>query len=116
VCEEELTRVSRKIHDELGHVLTALRVDLGWLVPQLRRNREPVRRRLPRCARLWTIIMDRVRRIAARLRPPVLEDLGLVAAIDAPSGPATLGSEATRYSGPRCPTRAYSRRAETPLG
>src|SRR6185369_9418975 len=42
VREEELTRISREIHDELGHALTALRLDLGWLVPKLRRNREPV--------------------------------------------------------------------------
>lgn len=83
VREEELTRVSREIHDELGHALTVLRLDLGWLVPRLRRNREPVPRKTAEMLALVDDTIDSVRRIAARLRPPVLEDLGLAAAIDA---------------------------------
>lgn len=83
VREEELTRVSREIHDELGHALTALRLDLGWLAPRVRRNREPVPRRVADMLALVDDTIDSVRRIAARLRPPVLEDLGLAAAIDA---------------------------------
>jgi PAS domain S-box-containing protein len=83
VREEELTRVSREIHDELGHALTALRLDLGWLAPRIRRNREPVPRKFAEMLALVDDTIDSVRRIAARLRPPVLEDLGLTAAIDA---------------------------------
>jgi two-component system sensor histidine kinase UhpB len=83
VREEELTRVSREIHDELGHALTVLRLDLGWLVPRLRRNREPVPQKAAEMLALVDDTIDSVRRIAARLRPPVLEDLGLAAAIDA---------------------------------
>lgn len=83
VREEELTRVSREIHDELGHALTALRLDLGWLVPRLRRNREPVPKKTAEMLALVDDTIDSVRRIAARLRPPVLEDLGLAAAIEA---------------------------------
>jgi two-component system, NarL family, sensor histidine kinase UhpB len=82
VREEELTRLSREIHDELGHALTALRLDLGWLAPRLRRNREPVPRKVGEMLALVDDTIDSVRRIAARLRPPVLEDLGLAAALD----------------------------------
>jgi two-component system sensor histidine kinase UhpB len=82
VREEELTRLSREIHDELGHALTALRLDLGWLVPRLRRNREPVPRKVGDMLALLDDTIDSVRRIAGRLRPPVLEDLGLAAALD----------------------------------
>jgi PAS domain S-box-containing protein len=83
VREEELTRVSREIHDELGHALTALRLDLGWMVPKLSRNREPVRQRAAEMLSMVDDAIDTVRRIASRLRPPVLEDLGLAAAIEA---------------------------------
>jgi signal transduction histidine kinase len=82
VREEELTRISREIHDQLGHALTALRLDLAWIVPKLRRNREPVRAKAGEILDLVDHTIDSVRRIAAGLRPPVLEDLGLVAAID----------------------------------
>jgi two-component system sensor histidine kinase UhpB len=82
VREVELTRVSREIHDELGHALTALRLDLGWMVPKLRRNREPVRRKAADMLAMVDDTIDAVRRIAGRLRPPVLDDLGLAAALE----------------------------------
>jgi two-component system, NarL family, sensor histidine kinase UhpB len=83
VREEELARVSREIHDELGHALTVLRLDLGWLAPRVRRNREPVPAKVAEMLGLVDDTIDSVRRIAGRLRPPVLEDLGLAAAVDA---------------------------------
>ncbi len=82
VREVELTRVSREIHDELGHALTALRLDLGWMVPKLRRNREPVQQKAVEMLAMVDDTIDTVRRIAARLRPPVLDDLGLAAALE----------------------------------
>ncbi len=82
VREVELTRVSREIHDELGHALTALRLDLSWMVPKLRRNREPVRQKAAEMLAMVDDTIDTVRRIAARLRPPVLDDLGLGAALE----------------------------------
>jgi two-component system sensor histidine kinase UhpB len=82
VREEEVTRISREIHDELGHALTALRLDLSWLVPKLRRNREPVRQKADEMLELVDDTIDTVRRIASGLRPPALEDLGLVAALE----------------------------------
>jgi PAS domain S-box-containing protein len=82
VREDELTRISRDIHDQLGHALTAMRLDLAWIVPKLSRNQEPVRRKAGEILELVDHTIDSVRRIAAGLRPPVLEDLGLAAAID----------------------------------
>ena len=83
VREDELTRISREIHDQLGHALTALRLDLAWIVPKLRRNREPVRRKAAEILALVDDTMDNVHRIAVTLRSPVLEDLGLAPALDA---------------------------------
>jgi two-component system sensor histidine kinase UhpB len=82
VREQEVTRISREVHDELGHALTALRLDLSWLVPKLSRNREPVRRKANEVLALVDDTIDTVRRIASELRPPVLEDLGLAAGIE----------------------------------
>jgi two-component system sensor histidine kinase UhpB len=82
VRDEELTRLSREIHDELGHALTALRLELGWLASRLRRNREPVPRKAAEMLALVDDTIDTVRRIAGRLRPPVLEDLGLTPALE----------------------------------
>jgi len=52
-------------------------------VTQLRRNREPVRQKAGEVLALVDDTIDSVRRIAGRLRPPALEDLGLAAAIEA---------------------------------
>ena len=82
VRDEELTRLSREIHDELGHALTALRLDLGWLVPRLRRNRAPVPRKAAEMLTLVDDTIDSVRRIAGHLRPPVLDDFGLTPALE----------------------------------
>jgi PAS domain S-box-containing protein len=82
VREEELTKISREIHDELGHALTALRLDLSWMVPKLRRNLGPVRRKADEMLELVDYTIETVRRIASGLRPPVLDDLGLVAALE----------------------------------
>jgi two-component system sensor histidine kinase UhpB len=82
VREKEVTRISREIHDELGHALTALRLDLGWMLPKLQRNRAPVREKAVEMLGLVDTTIDSVRRIAAGLRPPVLEDLGLTAALE----------------------------------
>jgi two-component system, NarL family, sensor histidine kinase UhpB len=80
--EEERTRIAREIHDELGQALTALKFDLAWLdqrvpPPDERRGRVQEMREL-----LDATIVS-VRRIARELRPPLLEHLGLVAAVKA---------------------------------
>ena len=82
VREEELTFVSREIHDELGHALTALRLNLSWMIPKLQRNRAPVREKAAELLAMVDTTIDSVRRIAAGMRPPVLDDLGLTAALE----------------------------------
>jgi len=74
--EEEKTLIARELHDELGQLLTALKMDLAWL-----RERGGVGADvLPRLAAMGGIV-DRMvgstRRIAADLRPLMLDDLGL---------------------------------------
>jgi len=77
--EEERRRISRELHDELGQLLTALRIDLAWLEERVPDELEP---RMAAMGELVNTTIATVRRIATRLRPQILEDLGLASAID----------------------------------
>ncbi|HJT17632.1 MAG TPA: ATP-binding protein [Thermoanaerobaculia bacterium] len=79
VQEEERTRVSREIHDDLGQSLSALKMDIIGVLeknPAAPPTRERIERTLDNT-------VDAVRRIAAELRPAMLDDLGLTAALEA---------------------------------
>lgn len=81
--EEERTRIAREIHDELGQALTALKLDLAWLETK-RPRRNSAASRLTDLSITDRIdeTMEVVRRIASELRPSVLDQLGLEAAIE----------------------------------
>ena len=74
--EEEKTRIARELHDELGQLLTALKMDLAWL-----RERLPGDGAASAKAAEMSALLDRTvtatRRISADLRPLMLDDLGL---------------------------------------
>src|SRR5215813_3492764 len=84
--EEEGTRIAREIHDELGGALTGLQWDLEGLAGVLAETDEAVsyeaRERIQSMTVLIEGTIDTVRRISSELRPGVLDDLGLVAALE----------------------------------
>lgn len=80
--EEERTRIAREIHDELGQALTALKLDLAWLENRLPRGNSVARLGDLSIAARIDKTMEIVRRIASELRPSVLDQLGLEAAIE----------------------------------
>ena len=82
VREEERTRVAREIHDELGQALTAIKLDLTALLRDLPSDQEPAVRHGQSILKLLDETIQSVRRIATDLRPGVLDDLGLVAAVE----------------------------------
>lgn len=82
VREEERARISREIHDELGQALTGLKMDLGWLAKRFPANQRALARRTQSMLDLIDATIESVRRIATRLRPEVLDHLGLAAAIE----------------------------------
>lgn len=82
--EEEGVRIAREIHDELGSALTSLRWDLEVVDKQLAEStaRSALREKIEAMMRLIDATVNIVRRIASELRPSVLDDLGLVSAIE----------------------------------
>jgi signal transduction histidine kinase len=81
VREEERTRISREVHDELGQSLTAVKMDLAWLAGRLPQRNGQMLKRIHSTGQLADSIIQSIRRISTELRPAVL-DLGLAAAVE----------------------------------
>jgi signal transduction histidine kinase len=81
VREEEQIRIAREIHDELGQALTGLKMDLTWLAGGLRPEQKGLTEKTTAMFRLIDGTIKSVRRIASGLRPEVLDEIGLTAAI-----------------------------------
>ena len=119
IREEERTGIAREIHDELGQGLTALKMDIAWLGRRLADPETMGGASRPRPSRgdvqLTDDIIQQVRRISAELRPGVLDDLGLGAAIE------WQAQEFTRRTGTSCVVRTnvadvqFDRRMSTGL-
>jgi len=88
--EDTRTRIAREIHDNLGHALTDLRLDLGWVARQLGKagysSRSALHKRIASMSQRVEGEMRFVREVATDLRPPVLDTLGLAAAIEWQAG------------------------------
>lgn len=86
VREEEHTRIARELHDELGQAMTGLKMDLAWAGKQLVKPDPHVRTAMGEKITEMTELIDgtiqSVRRISSELRPGLLDDLGLAAAIE----------------------------------
>ena len=80
--ESERTRISRELHDELGQSLTALSMDLAWMTHRLREDDVAVRAKADAMRHLLVDTIESVQRISSQLRPGLLDDLGLVAAME----------------------------------
>ena len=78
--EAERTRIAREIHDELGQALTGIKMDVAWVRSRLPQERA-IQERFDAMAELLEDAVQIGRRISSDLRPGVLDDLGLVAAL-----------------------------------
>ncbi len=79
--EEERAHIAREIHDEFGQALTALKLDLAWLARHLPADKDQLAK-IDGMSDLIDDTVQTVRRIATELRPGILDDLGLPAAIE----------------------------------
>ena len=82
VREEERSNIAREIHDELGQVLTVLKMDLSWLSKRVSLEENILSEKVESMLKLINTTIHTVKRISAELRPGLLDDLGLVAAIE----------------------------------
>jgi two-component system sensor histidine kinase UhpB len=85
IREEERKLLSREIHDELGQLLTALKMDLSWLSKRISRregNQELLLEKARSMSELLNKTMKSVQRISSELRPGLLDDLGLLPALE----------------------------------
>ncbi|MGA7577593.1 MAG: PAS domain-containing protein [Desulfobaccales bacterium] len=80
--EKERAAIARELHDELGQVLTALRMDAVWLSERLKGQEAQAAARALTMCDLIDQTLDEVRALATRLRPGVLDDFGLIDALD----------------------------------
>ncbi len=82
VREEERTQIAREVHDELGQALTALKMDTRWIENSFGGTSEPLKTKTVAMQRLIDATVKSVQRISSELRPGMLDDLGLGAAIE----------------------------------
>ena len=100
VREEERGRIAREIHDVLGQILTALKLDVSSLREMVAHREPGVDTRLQEIAGLLDTAIKDVRRLASELRPVVLDQLGLPAAVE------WLSRDFQRRTGIECRVRA----------
>jgi PAS domain S-box-containing protein len=96
IRENERTRIAREIHDSLGQALTALKLQLSAAQEAATRESPGLGTRLHETVSMVDDLVKSVRRIASDLRPPILDQLGLPAAVE------WLAQDFSRRTGIRC--------------
>ena len=82
VREEEKIKIAREIHDELGQQITGLKMDISWVSDKIGPENEVVYKKTKEILSLLDDTVKAVRRISTDLRPGILDDFGLVAALE----------------------------------
>ena len=82
IREEERAGIAREIHDELGQQLTALKMDASWINKRMQHENDEVQERIAGMLSLIDQTVKVVRKIASDLRPGILDDLGLIPALE----------------------------------
>jgi PAS domain S-box-containing protein len=82
VREQEKSRIARELHDELAQALTALKMDLNWLGERLPAGEAALLAKLEAMQAMLNGTVAATRRISADLRPLMLDDLGLLPAVE----------------------------------
>ena len=82
VREQERTGIAQELHDELGQTLTALRMDINWIKDHPETTTADIATRTEKMTQLIDDTIKTIQRICSNLRPGILDDLGLVTAIE----------------------------------
>jgi len=82
VREQECLAISREIHDEIGQTLTALKLDLSWVNHRIDPFNCELAERLAEMRTSLDYLIAKAQQITSELRPPLLDNLGLAAAVE----------------------------------
>jgi len=81
LSEKEKASLARELHDELGGLLIAVKMDVSWLQKRLPNNNPDIQSRWVRVIKVLDDGVDFKRRIVENLRPTLLDNIGLLPAI-----------------------------------
>ncbi len=81
VREKERKQIAQDLHDDLGQILTAIKMDLSWLENKLKESKSGFEKNAGSIKDIVTQSIKTVQRISANLRPSILDDLGLMEAL-----------------------------------
>jgi len=82
IREEERASIAREIHDDLGQLLTALKIDISLIGSKVSKTDREVHSRIKAATDLVDATMQTIRRLASSLRPAILDEFGLAAALE----------------------------------
>jgi signal transduction histidine kinase len=82
IREQERIHIAREMHDELGQLLTGFKMDVSWLKKRYATDDPAIKEKLTEMESLINDAVSFVRKIAAELRPSILDDLGLIPALE----------------------------------
>jgi signal transduction histidine kinase len=93
VSERERSSLARELHDELGGLLIAIKMDLSQLKTQIDLSQNDVRARWDRIQSTLSAGIDLKRRVIEQLRPSLLDNMGLIAALKWQTGEICSGAK-----------------------
>ncbi len=97
IREQERATMAREIHDELGQLLTAIKMDVSWFESHAGQDADDkFKKRIEETRQLIDNTISSVQRLVAQLRPSILDDLGVLEAIN------WQAKEFEKRSGVRC--------------
>lgn len=82
IREEERTMLAREMHDELGQMLTVLKIQISLMTGQLQNRQPSLDEQINYISKLIDQTVESVQQMTSKLRPGILDELGLVAAIE----------------------------------
>jgi two-component system sensor histidine kinase UhpB len=82
IREEERSVIAREIHDELGQLLTVLKIQISLISKKISKNQKSIHERIQSSIKFIDQAVDSVQKITTQLRPGILDELGLIPAIE----------------------------------